>query len=359
MFQKYKKDLILSSLVTLLPIPIGLMLWDQLPDVMATHWGINHQADGFSSKGFAVFGMPFIMLGLQWLMLWITSKDPGHKNQNKKAFRMVFWMIPTVSLVIMSIMYGIALGNTINLNSAIFIILGLMFMGIGNYMPKVKQNYSLGIKVIWTLNSEENWNATHRFCGRIWFFGGLILMLAGLLSAKYANFVFLPVLFVMALIPMLYSYLYYKKQCKEGRGYSLKVTDKDKKTAWISTVCVILILIFAAYFMFSGEIACSFDETGFTVLANHYDDLTVEYDSVDSIELRSEPIPGTRRFGFGSAKLLLGVFENEEFGLYTRYTYTGCECAIIIRCEDKVLVVAAKTPEHTEILYKEFLSRIP
>ena len=359
MFREHKKKLIISSIVILLPIVFGLLLWDQLPDMMATHWGVDNRPDGWSSKTFAVFGMPLILLAMQWLCLWITKFDKSQKNQSPKAIAMIFWLVPMISLFISAIMYGIALGNTVNITTFLFVMLGLMFVGIGNYLPKTKQNRHLGIKVIWALRSEENWNATHRFGGKVWVIGGLVIALGAFFPMNYAILALFPAILLLTLAPAVYSYLYYRKMCREGRGYSLKRSDKDKKITLISMVCVTLILIFAAYILFSGDIACSFDETSFTILTNHYDDLTVEYDAVDSIELRNEAIPGTRTFGFGSAKLLLGVFENEEFGLYTRYTYTRCECAIIIRCEDKVLVVAAKTPEHTEALYNEFLSRIP
>ena len=136
MYKNHKKALILSSLLTLFPIVIGLLLWNKLPDVMATHWGADNQPDGYSSKAFAVFVFPFILLGIHWLCLWITSLDPGHKKQSEKATKMTFWLIPIASLFVTSIMYGLALGNKINMGSVLFGMMGLMFMGIGNYMPK-------------------------------------------------------------------------------------------------------------------------------------------------------------------------------------------------------------------------------
>lgn len=361
MFQKYKKELIISSLFTLLPILIGLLLWNKLPDLMATHWGVTNQADGYSSKTFAVFGMPFILLGIHWLCLWITSMDPGQKNQSKKAFGLIFWMIPMVSLFSSSIMYGLALGNTVNINSVMFAMMGLMFMAIGNYLPKVKQNFTLGIKVIWTLNSEENWNATHRFAGRIWFFGGLFLMLIACFPAEYGFFALVPAMIAMAFVPMLYSWLYYKKQCREGRGYSLKkpCMDKTNKTVYrVSMVVLAVVLALIVVLLVVGNINCVFNEDSFTVEASFYDDLTIEYDAIDSIEIRYEPIPGRREFGFGSAKLLLGTFRNEEFGIHARYTYTDCECAVIITVGEKILVLAGATAEETEAIYHTLFAKI-
>ena len=360
MYRKYKKELIFSSLATLLPIVIGLLLWDKLPDVMATHWGADNQPDGYSSKTFAVFVFPFILLVIHWLAIWITTKDPGHKKQSEKATVMTFWLIPIVSLFVTSIMYGLALGNQINMGSVLFGMMGLMFMGIGNYMPKIKQNYTLGIKVTWALNNEENWNATHRFGGKLWFFGGLFLLLAAFFPVEYTVHVMLPAILLMALIPTLYSYLYYKKQCKEGRGYSLKKPEMDKttKTVYrISMVVLVIILIGIFFVMFTGDIACDFGDNSFTVTASFHDDLTVEYSIIDDIEIRYDAIPGRRDFGFGSARLLLGTFSNEEFGIHSRYTYTNCDCAVVVTAGEKVLVLAAQTQHETEEIYRMLLEK--
>lgn len=360
MLKQYKKQLIISSIIILLPILIGLLLWNQLPEVMNTHWGVDNQPDGWSSKVFTVFGFPFLLLAIHWFGMWITAKDPGQKTQSKKAIRMIFWIVPAVSLVSSSMMYGIALGNTINMGSIMFGLMGLMFMVIGNYLPKVKQNYTLGIKVTWALRNEENWNATHRFGGKVWVIGGFFLVLAAFFPVEYSVMVMLPTILVLAVIPALYSYLYYKKMCKEGRGYDLKMPEMDKTTKIIyriSMVVVAIILIIIFFVMFTGDIACIYGPDSFTIDATFHDDLTVQYNVIDSIELRNESVPGTREFGFGSARLLLGTFHNEEFGLYTRYTYTDCECAVIITVGEKVLVLAGNTVEETEAIYNTLLSK--
>jgi len=356
--KEHKKKLIISSIVILLPILFGLFIWDQLPDMMTTHWGVDNQPDGWGSKSFAVFVMPLLQLGMHWLCLWITSIDRSQKKQSKKVITLIFWLVPMISLFSSAMMYGIALGNSVSMTSILFIMIGLMFVVIGNYLPKTKQNHHIGIKVVWTLNNEENWNATHRFTGKVWVIGGVIMALAAFLPPKYGFAAMLPGILLFGAAPMLYSYLYYKKQCREGRGYSLHVSQQDQKIFRISMVFVILILIFVAVLMFSGNIRLEFYDTGFTIDASYYDDLTVEYAAIESIELRSEPISGTRIFGYASARLLLGMFENEEFGGYTRYTYTGSPTAIVIHAKNKILVLAGRTEEETESFYQTLLSKI-
>lgn len=361
MFKAHKKKLIVSSVVILLPILAGLLLWDRLPDTMATHWGADGNVDGWASKAFAVFGMPPMLLAMHWFCLWVTTKDPGQKKQTSKAIGMIFWLMPIVSLVSSAVLYGTALGKEFNMGTVMFGMLGLMFLGIGNYMPKIRRNHTLGVKVVWALQNEENWNATHRFAGKVWVAGGAVILALAFLPEMAAAAAILPLILILAFIPMLYSYLYYKKQCAQGEGYSLHAEPMDpalKKLSRISMVLVAIILIGVCLIMFTGRIDYIYGEDSFTIDCSFWNDLTVEYDAIDSIELREEAVPGTREYGFGSAKLLLGVSKNEEFGLYTRYTYTDSDYAVVLNVDGNMLVLAGKTLDDTRLIYEELRARM-
>lgn len=80
---------------------------------------------------------------------------------------LLFWMIPAVSILVSGITYAVALGWKFRLAGLLFAGLGLMFAAIGNYFPKCRPNRTVGIRISWTLGSEENWNATHRFAGKV------------------------------------------------------------------------------------------------------------------------------------------------------------------------------------------------
>ena len=177
MIKKNKLKLLISSIVILLPVIAGLILWNRLPERMATHWGITGAADGFSSKPFAVFAMPLFVLAVHWICVIVTAADPKNKNQTQKAVSLVFWICPFVSLFSGAVIYAAAFGMNFSINILLPVITGLIFIVIGNYLPKCKQNYTVGIKVIWALENEENWNATHRFGGKVWVIGGVLLML--------------------------------------------------------------------------------------------------------------------------------------------------------------------------------------
>ena len=208
MIKKHLKTLIITSILTLLPILAGLYLWDKLPEQVPSHWDVNGEIDGWSSKPFFVFGLPCIMLALQWLCVLGTAADPKKANHSGKVLHLVLWIIPVLSIVLSAMTYMITLGHSVRVEMIMPLIIGLIFTIIGNYLPKCKQSYTVGIKIPWTLNSEENWNRTHRFAGRLWLVCGLGIMLTALFGGFW---VFLPIVLIMVLAPMVYSYLLHRK----------------------------------------------------------------------------------------------------------------------------------------------------
>ena len=203
---KNKKALILSSLLTLLPIPVGLLLWDKFPETMAIHYGFDGQADGYGSVPFAVFVPPLLILAVHWVCIFFTAKDPGNKDRNAKPLSLVLWIVTIISNLCCGLMYALALGVTVSVERIMGIAMGLLFAAIGNYLPKCKMNSTMGIKIPWTYSSEENWNATHRMAGKLWVIGGLILAVSFLISGGFGIAVMLLTMFAMILIPVLYSY---------------------------------------------------------------------------------------------------------------------------------------------------------
>ena len=208
MIKKNWKLLLVTSIVILLPIVAGLILWNQLPEQMPTHWNIAGEIDGWSSKVFAVFGLPGLMLVFQWLCVLGTAADPKKKNHSEKILHLVFWIIPTISVLLFALTYAAALGNEVRMEVIMPVFVGLVLAIVGNYLPKCKQNYTIGIKIPWTLNSEENWNRTHRFAGWIWTIGGIVIMLTGFFGGFW---IFAGVVLVMVLVPLIYSYLLHRK----------------------------------------------------------------------------------------------------------------------------------------------------
>ena len=208
MIKKNLKTLIVTSILIVLPVLAGIILWDRLPEQMATHWNAAGDIDGWTNKPFTVFGLPLILLAAQWLCVLGTLADPKKENHPTKILHLVLWIIPVLSLVLGTITYATALGKAVRVEVIMPILIGLILAIIGNYMPKCKQNYTIGIKIPWTLNSEENWNRTHRFAGWLWTFSGIVVMLTGFFGGFW---IFLIIVLLMVLAPILYSYLLFRK----------------------------------------------------------------------------------------------------------------------------------------------------
>lgn len=216
MIKKNKGKIILTSIIILLPILIGLVLWGELPDKMPTHWNAEGVVDGWSSKGFAVFGLPLFLLAVHWVCLLATNADPKKQNHTDKILGIVLWICPIVSLMMLVLVYGTALGMEFKVDKIMLILMGLMFIIIGNYLPKCKQNYTIGIKVPWALNDEENWNKTHRMGGKLWVITGIVTMLCMFLPANIMVVVFLVILFMAVMVPTVYSYILHRNKTKSG-----------------------------------------------------------------------------------------------------------------------------------------------
>ena len=186
----------------------GLILWNRLPEQIPFHWNAAGEIDGWASKPVAVFVSPAVMLVLQWLCMLVTSTDPKKQNHPQKVISLVLWLIPLLTVFISALMYASALGGSMRVETLVPILLGAVFIAIGNYMPKCKQNYTIGIKIPWTLASEENWNKTHRLAGWLWVVCGVAMMLSGFLGSIW---ILLAIALVMVFVPLIYSFVLHKK----------------------------------------------------------------------------------------------------------------------------------------------------
>ncbi len=352
MLKRNKFKVILSAIIILLPMLFGIIMWNDLPNIMTTHWGADGNADGFSGKAFAVFGIPVILLVLQFVCVLFTLLDKKQREQNSKALGMIFWIVPMLSIVVNGIMYCAAFGLELDLVLLMGIPFGAIFILIGNYLPKTKQNRTLGIKVYWALGNEENWNKTHRFAGKLWVACGLVILLAAFLPTAAALVSFGCALALGVIAPAVYSYRLYLRHKKQGIEYTAALRSKGERIAVrISAVAVLLILVGAAVLMLTGNIEVKCQDDAIHINATYYTDTAVNYSDIDSVEYRNNFSVGTRMYGFGSARLSMGIFQNDEFGSYTLYSYTGAEEFVVLTSGEKTLVIGIKDTNVTREIY--------
>ena len=206
-----KRTVILSSLIILIPLLTGALLWNRLPERIPTHFNFAGEPDGWSGRPFAVFGLPLYLLAVHLVCLLAVWMDPKRRNVSGKIFGLVLWVCPVVSLFVGTVTYASALGVPVDVTLLGMLLLGGTFVLLGNYLPKCRQNYTVGIKLPWTLASEDNWNRTHRMAGPLWVAGGVVLLLNSFFRVYALT---LGVLLVLILAPVGYS-LYLWSRAKE------------------------------------------------------------------------------------------------------------------------------------------------
>lgn len=204
-----KKTLYSTTLLTLLPIIIGLLLWDKLPDVLPIHFDFRGNTDGFMSKNIVIFAFPFLFMLLNLLVIFLISNDPKRENIGNKVFSISCWIIPIIDNLVIYSIYAIALNYQINVILLTHLIIGLVFISIGNYMTKNHQNYTIGIRLPWTLDNQNNWNKTHRFASKIWILSGLLIILNGFIKIQYLSVTLIGLAIVL---PIIYSFVLYKSR---------------------------------------------------------------------------------------------------------------------------------------------------
>lgn len=133
-----KKTLILTVLICLMPIILGAVLYNKLPDEMPIHFTINDVSDNYAPKNFALFGIPIIMGTVQAICILFTAKVNKLKDIEKpRIVKIMEWFIPIITVLLYIIMIEVPLGSTVYVGKSVCLILGISFMIIGNYMPKM------------------------------------------------------------------------------------------------------------------------------------------------------------------------------------------------------------------------------
>ncbi|MCI6740986.1 MAG: SdpI family protein [Bacteroidales bacterium] len=210
------KSFVITTLLCLVPMALGLALYARLPEQLPTHWDWQGNVNGYMSKPAVVLGLPLFFAAMNGLMHFSLRADPKRANIIGNIRVLIRWTMPVLSLIILPYTYLWALGwQQIPMEKLIPVLVGLLIMGLGNYLPKCRQNYTSGIKLPWTLYDEDNWNRTHRMAGRLWMVGGLGIMVSAFWGGST---LLLAVILAITLIPGIYSYCLYRKKQKGDKS---------------------------------------------------------------------------------------------------------------------------------------------
>lgn len=208
MWKNHKRTIIFTTILCLLPIVAGVIFWDQLPEQLAIHFNAANEPDNFAPKAVAVVGMPVIIAAIHLVCLFITANDPKKQNITGVMKTLMLWICPFISWLCTGMTIGYALGAVSNIGLVVCVFLGILFMVIGNYLPKCLPSYTVGIKLPWTLHDEGNWRYTHRIGGFCFTAAGLIVLVSAFFGIVW---LMAAALVLAVIVPTAASYLYYKK----------------------------------------------------------------------------------------------------------------------------------------------------
>ena len=351
MLKKNKGLFIITSIVILLPILAGLIFYDRLPDSLNVHWNLQGEADGQGNKLLMIILLPGILLAVHWLCILVTTKMPKGYGENDTMFHLMLWFMPVLSLLVNGMMYLSSAGHVESTVMLLPVLMGALFIVIGNYLPKTKQNWTMGIKIKWTLSSEENWYATHRLAGKLWVLGGALMMLTMLLPGNAMMIALFSILAVAVIVPFVYSWQYYHKQLQEGKKIEMAKPPISKGAKIASAVILCAVLVLIGVLMFTGSLEITCGEDSLALNATFWQPLTVAYDDIEQVEYRENWVHGVKISGFNSARLLLGAFKHEEIGNYTSYCYAGTDDCILLKAKGNQLVIAGRSSQETQAIY--------
>ena len=195
----------------------GLLLWNRLPDPMASHWNVNDQVDGYMSRIWGVFMVPLMTLGMFLLFLAIPSIDPLKANiaQFREAFNLFIVLIVAFMLYVHALSLGWNLGYTgFKMSTSMLPAMGLLFIFIGFMLRKAKRNFFIGIRTPWTLSNDRVWDETHRLGSILFMASGVLTFIGGIFGGTTAFwFIFVP-LIGSTLFLLAYSYVLYQRETK-------------------------------------------------------------------------------------------------------------------------------------------------
>jgi uncharacterized membrane protein len=192
---------------------IGIYFYPQMPERMASHWNEQGQVNGYMSRFWGVFLMPFISLGLALLFILIPRIDP--LKANIQAFKKQYYLFIALVLLFLLYIYLLTifwnLGARFNMTRVIAPAIGILFFYCGVLIEKAKRNWFIGIRTPWTLSSDRVWEKTHRLGGKLFKAAGIIAIL-GVFFPDYAFFLILVPVIVAALFAVVYSYFEFQRE---------------------------------------------------------------------------------------------------------------------------------------------------
>jgi uncharacterized membrane protein len=210
----FKQENLLMWILFAVTLLIGFASYGYLPEQIPTHFDFAGNVDDYGGR-ISIFLAPLIIIIMIIGAEVARYVDPKQQSYNKfnKQYYLVFIAVSVLMLGIQlyTIAYSLNM-KVLNISVLMPFAVGLLFTVIGNFMPKFKQNFYAGIRTSWALSDEEVWHKTHRFGGKVWFVGGILMMVSAILPDKIKSIVFFGIIMLLSIVPTVYSYIVYKRK---------------------------------------------------------------------------------------------------------------------------------------------------
>lgn len=192
----------------------ALGVYARLPQRVPSHWNLHGQVDGWMEKPWGPLLQPLaatLVLGVLWVLPRI---DPRRANIERfeQDRRLLINLLILFLAVVEATTLGHALGWPVQVDRVILASIGLLLVGLGNYLPRIRSNWFMGIRTPWTLSSERVWRDTHRVGGRAFVGAGLVMALAALLPAALRPWAVGTAVAVAVALPLVYSYVAWRRE---------------------------------------------------------------------------------------------------------------------------------------------------
>ncbi|MBD0381660.1 SdpI family protein [Paenibacillus sedimenti] len=200
-------------LIVLVPVIMGAVMYEDLPDQLASHFDLKGNTNGFMSKSVFIISMSLINFILFICLKVVPRLDPKQGNYAKfmdvyELFRFVIVTFLT-GIFVMVLFYN--RGYDISMNTVLFLFMGVLWIILGNYMGRIRRNYTLGVRTPWTLANEEVWKKTHRLTGPLWVICGFVMLVCSFFGDYPLHYVLLSIIGISVVVPTIYSYLVFNK----------------------------------------------------------------------------------------------------------------------------------------------------
>ncbi|MFZ2928464.1 MAG: SdpI family protein, partial [Lactococcus raffinolactis] len=199
------KKLLWPTVIGLLPILMGLAVYSKLPEKMPIHWGLDGEPNGYATRLAGILILPLIMVVVNVIVQFSLETAP---KTNLKLKKLMLWLLPILSVIFQSLTLSEALGYHLDIALITMVTVGIIFILLGNYIPKTSQNRVAGFRFPMTLSNPDNWQKTNRLGGMMLVISGIIMILGGVISTWYpivAVLTFIVILFLIILVPLCYS----------------------------------------------------------------------------------------------------------------------------------------------------------